>query len=76
MVTYDQLVKLDSRYFKEAYRKDNPKVLTEEQAAYRLATWLFDNEERQTTCRKKLKQQIPQAYVMTLEKLLDEDHDT
>jgi hypothetical protein len=75
MVTYDQLHKLDSRYFRmqDADIEDFP---TDAEAAYRIATWLFDHEGDETRCRKKVKEQLPHIYVAVLEHFVDGDHDT
>ena len=71
-VTYDQLVKLDERYFKNAGKH----ALIDEQAAYRLATWLFDHEGDEAQCRKKVKEQLPHVYLAMLEHFIDGNHDT
>lgn len=73
-VKYDQLTKLDRRYFKP--QGEDKEELTNQQAIHRLATWLFDNEGDATNCRKKLKAQLPQIYVEVLEHFVDGDHDT
>jgi len=74
-VTYDQLVKLDSEYFDPKYA-DEESDYTNKEAAYRLATWLFDNEGDETRCRKKAKEQLSHVYLEMLENFVDGNHDT
>lgn len=77
-IAYDQLVKLDGQYFRddEGWRSDHPEEFTDEEAAHRLATWLFDNEGDEARLRKKVKEHLPDVYVQMLECFVDGNHDT
>ena len=73
MITHAQLLKLDPKYF----RSFEPEDLTDEQVAYRLATWLYDKEGWEPILRQKVKEQLPHnVYVEMLENFVDGNHDT
>jgi len=72
MVTHEQLVALDKEYFEN----DEEKEYTDEEAAYHLATWIFDHEGSEQLCRKKIKEQLPHLYLAVLEDFIDGNHDT
>jgi alpha-amylase/alpha-mannosidase (GH57 family) len=66
------LAAFDPRYFKNLKEE-----ITWEDAAYHLATWLFDHNDDMEEARKQLKKGVSvDLYVQAMEKYLDGDHDT
>ena len=66
----DSLVKMDSKYFSD--EDYTGQKFTLEKLAYKLATYLFDGNDR-----RKIKTVFSnEVYIKTLENFIDENHDT
>jgi hypothetical protein len=69
----EMLLRVDSKYFD--YEADEKLTLND--AAYSLATWIFDHNDDKETARKRIKKFCsPELYLLALEKYLDGEHDT
>lgn len=75
----EKLKLIDPKYFEDALEGipgDESTALTNEKVAYKLATYLFDNEGREFQILPKIKEHLPQVYVETLENFVNGNHDT